>query len=209
MTVSADVSPSVFRRALIRLKRNGCAILVSGDDDACDARQCRRFLGVAPSYRRLFVLTDGTADRDVRERLPAGIDPERDGVAVVDVGTTAVSDADSGPDLDELGAVVLDALDSLTGTETLAPGELRVCLDSAGALYDAATPTEYSRFARTVADAVRAHSGMLFFYVSDHHDASEELASVCDAIVEVRAVTGGLEHRWRLPDEGATRWVRL
>ncbi|SFR35412.1 DUF7504 family protein [Halogeometricum limi] len=208
--MSAELQPEAFRRSLLRLKQDGCSILVSCDDDLCTARASRRTLGAVPSYSRVIVLTD-EADRDsLGDRLPRGVGPESDGLSVVDFHDIFEQSSDPAASVDGLRTSVDDAIQTFGASNTLGPGELRLSLDSAGGLADAVGNELTVDATNGITDSVLGEKGMAYYHVdADDTEVRESLASTCDAEVEVRADGETIHQRWHLPDQGSTRWLHL
>jgi hypothetical protein len=195
--MTLEPRPEAFRRTLRRLKRRGCAILVDATNETSDLAACRRFLGVSPEYRRVLVVRQ---DGDPGERLSERVAPTDATVTVVD------ADDHMGPsgDVAAVGRAVLDAIDGFDEAG-LGPGDLRVCVAAADALYDAdaAAATEV---VERVGEAVRAADGMAYFHVGDGVTETD-VRGLCDVRIDVRETDTGVEQRWHLPGARATRWV--
>lgn len=207
---------------LSRLKRRGCALLITGCvGEGVSARLTRRLLGSpAEQRRRLLVLSGADPDR-VATRLPPGVAATDADVRVVDVTTagrsTAVdrrsrrtpSDTPS-PAPEHVLRAFTDALDTLDDGD-LDPAELRVAFDPLCPLLaqdDEAT----ARFLRVATALVRDATGMGHFHfpVADDSPRVESVAHWFDARIELRHRDGlDPEQRWHLPDYGTTPWVRL
>ncbi|SDM00331.1 hypothetical protein SAMN04487949_0460 [Halogranum gelatinilyticum] len=206
---------------LSRLKRRGCALLVTGCvGDDVSARLTRRLLGSpAEQRRRLLVLSGADADR-VATRLPPGVAASDPDVRVVDVTATdrstavdtprgAPSDA-SGPSAIEVLQVFTDAVDALDDGD-LDPSELRVAFDPLCPLLGRDDEAS-ARFLRVATALVRDATGMGHFHlpVADDSPRIDALGHWFDARIELRHRDGlAPEQRWHLPEYGTTPWVRL
>lgn len=204
----AELSPEAFRRSLLRMKREGCSILVSAGDDLSTERASRRTMGVVPSYSRVLVTA---ADSDeIGSRLPRGVTTDSDRVSVVNHRDVFASSADDPQaSADGLRDTVCDAVETFE-TAGLAPGELRLTVDAVGELVDEVGCDRTVDLTDDITDSVCGVSGMAYYHVDACDGATRtSLSSSCDAEVEVRTDGGHVYQRWHLPERGSTRWLHL
>ena len=200
------VDGEAFSRALSSLKERGMTVLVVGAE-ACGAHEavCRRLLGDEGRPRhRVFVSVDADSRTHVESIVSA------DGsVRSIDYEHLRARTAD-----DPLGALNLELIRTIDEVEdeagTLAPGELRVCVDSVRPLLDVHDTEAVFRTIHAMTARIVGASG--FGHVHLPVDASHEAATLFpplfDAVVDVRTDGSVHEHRWRLRDEGVTSgWI--
>jgi hypothetical protein len=206
-----------FSQALAALKRDGCNVLLVGDaPERANRRACRRLLGEGANdpRRKLFVFTDPT---DARERL--SVDDGRrtrvllqhDGDAPDDppARTTVVD----GRRLSVLCREFVAVVDEFEAEgDGLAPGELRVCVDSLRPLlHDYASENAF-RLLHMLSTRVREANGLGHYHLplAPDADAVNLLEPLFDAVVEVRVDDGSPEHRWYLREsELSSDWIGL
>lgn len=207
--MSAELQPKTFRRALLRMKRDGCSILVSCADDLCTTRASRRTLGSLPSYPRIVV----TAEEDgetLRERLPRGVDADSDSVAVVNFRDIFETASTPQTGVDGLRDTICDAVDTFDVSKSLGPGELRLSVDSMAELTETVGGDRTVDLLDGVTDSVVDVCGMAYYHVDDDGGAfRDSLSASCDAQVDVRSEDGKIYQRWHLPERGSTRWLHL
>ena len=207
---------TAFSQQLSELKREGCNLLVVGQD-AGEAHRaaCRHLLGDdRAERRRLFVFTQGRsvcscspdavsdADREIVRHAPEGGASTADGQ-----GESGGSDA-----LSALGSDAVAAVDSLEAEAgSLEPAELRLCFDSLGPLFVDFQSEHLFRLLHLVTSRVRQADGMGHFHlrVDRHSDHVHLLEPLFDAVVEVRNEEQP-EQRWHLRNhESASDWLEL
>lgn len=208
-----------FSQALAGLKRRGSNLLVVGPGQSGGHVQaCGRLLGTAEAAReRLLVFTAGAERLD--ERL-GDVDPTS--VHVVDaVNLTRSTATESGtpvpPRTIDVAADDLDALRDAVTSEieaygALEPAELRVCIDSLRPLLADHAPADVTGFLDDVTTEVSDARGMGHYHlpVATDDPAVEEIASLFDAVVELRNDTDGHRQRWHLEDlDLTTDWLPL
>jgi hypothetical protein len=205
-TMAADLSPEAFRRALLRMKREGCSILVSCGDDVGTARASQRTLGAMPSYSRVLV----TGDEDgLGERLPRGVTADSDSLSVVNFRDVFAESPDPQTRADGLRDTVCDAVETFDSSG-LGPGELRVSLDSVTDVAGEVGGDRTLDVTDAITDSVRGVCGMAYYHVdADDEETRASHAASCDAEVEVRTDGGSVYQRWHLPERGSTGWVLL
>ena len=216
-----------FAKALASLKRRGSNLLLVGPAyEAAHLSASRRFMGDADSPReRLLVLTDRDAERETR--LPDDADPVRTVEhRSLTRSTAATSPAPSpaplsvaGPDgephdpLVALGNEVADeieAADERAGG--LAPGQLRVCLDSLVPLLEEHDRQRVIAFLHAMTADVDRVNGMAHYHLAADRrdDAVCDLMPLFEAVVELRVEDGVTEQRWHVTDHGVvTDWLPL
>ncbi|WP_224332146.1 DUF7504 family protein [Haloprofundus halobius] len=208
-----------FTRTLSELKRQGCNILVVGST-APDARQSltRRLLGDATveSRKRLFVFTDGVHTHENLGNGPRDADSLRVVTQSAVVRGALAAESLSGSNLggpvsreyveaDGVGSLswaIGDAIHSFESGESLAPSELRLCLDSLQPLVEDHGVGAVRRFVSVVGGRIDSVSGMAHYHLSSPLDdpVVDGLADVFDGIIELRMCDGIPEHRWTFPD---------
>ncbi|MFC6942352.1 hypothetical protein ACFQE8_20625 [Salinirubellus sp. GCM10025818] len=216
-----------FAKALASLKRRGSNLLLVGPAyEAAHLSASRRFMGDADSPReRLLVLTDRDAERETR--LPDDADPVRTvehrsltrSTAATRPATSPGPLSVSGPDgephdpLVALGNEVADeieAADERAGG--LAPGQLRVCLDSLVPLLEEHDRQRVIAFLHAMTSDVDRVNGMAHYHLPVSADAEVVgfIEPLFDAVVELRVGTDGPQQRWTLTDgRGSTDWLAL
>ncbi|WP_135822596.1 DUF7504 family protein [Halostella litorea] len=204
-----------FSQSLAALKRDGCNVLLVGDAlRRADRRACSRLLGddADDDRCRLFVFTDADG---ARERLPEAVGVgtralvQHDGDGNLPAGATAV-DARMLSVLCREFVAVVDEFEAERGG--LAPGELRVCVDSLRPLLNGYASENVFRLLHMLSARVREADGLGHFHlpVARDADAVNLLEPLFDAVVEVRADGGGAEHRWHLRESGVSSdWIDL
>ncbi|SFR38113.1 hypothetical protein SAMN04487947_0684 [Halogeometricum rufum] len=204
--MAADLAPEEFRRALLRLKREGCSILVSSDDDVGTDRASRRTLGAVPSYSRVLV----TGDEDgLGDRLPRGVTTDSDSVSVVNFRDVFAESSDPQTRADGLRDTVCDAVETFD-KGGIGPGELRVSVDSVTEVAGEVGGDRTLDVTDAITDSVSGVCGMAYYHVdADDEETRASHASSCDAEVEVRTDGGTVYQRWHLPERGSTGWVHL
>lgn len=215
---------TAFTSRLAALKREGAAVLVTGETGA-DVRTAasRTLFGSVDERRRRVVLCLG-GDAGPDEYLPASVSSGDDDVrAIVDDATvrrptntltstgesslfaadettaspiTPTSPADSEATLADIETALLDAIDDVVGADTLASGELRVGVTSLLPLVARFGVEAVHDFCASVAAAVRARDGLVHFHypLADAAARASRFTSITDARVELEG------------DEMACRW---
>lgn len=207
--MSAELQPETFRRALLRMKQGGCAVLVSCDDDLCTKRASRRTLGSLPEYPRV-VVTSEEDDETLRDRLPRGVDAGSESVSVINFRSILEEASTPQVGADDLQDTVCDAVDTFDASGSLGPGELRLSVDSMAELTETVGDDRTVDLLDGVTDSVVGVRGMAYYHV-DADDAAfrDSLAASCDAQVDVRSEDDQIYQRWHLPEHGSTRWLHL
>lgn len=220
----AGEGTSDFGSRLQELKERGCAVLVTGDaPPELHAGICRRLLGDASRRRhRLLVLANGTFELDTRlpGDGPGGGDTEVittsatrsaavQPASAPSVGVTELDD----PALSDLGVAIVDAFRAVEERHgSLDPAELRFGLDSLSPLLSAHGEQAVFEFVAVLVGCVRAHGALGHVHLPVDRDGYEArlLASLFDAVVEVRTMDGRQQHRWHLDDGALTsRWLPI
>lgn len=217
---AVDDRPETFREYLSRLKREGSALLVTGQTPEWVQRHASRQLfgtsrtdGSTGPRRRVVVGTDPGFDPDAY--LPSGTGPSDDSVRVVttDGGTRAAAGAAaptpevgataSASDLDALETAVLEAVDAVVGAgEGPAPGELRVGVTSVLPLVESHGREAVVDLCASVGGHVRSAGGMahVHFPRPDGDRTVQAFRPHVDARVELRqGGTDPVECRWHTP----------
>lgn len=209
--MGGDSGSGDFGDALCALKRRGSGLLLVGETgDGTHLALSRRLLGRddGDCRRRIVVLTDSpaTADRRIPDAAPA------ETYRVIDhrpqTRSAAATSGDRSPptDLDRLEDEIVDAIQVVEPPGSLAPAELRVCVDSLRPLVTDGGVQAVASFLDTVLTAVRDRRGMAHAHLPVAYDAPlvGVFAPSFDAVVQLRPG----EHRWHLTREDrATKWL--
>ena len=214
-----------FAKALASLKRRGSNLLLVGPAyESAHLPASRRLMGDADSPReRLLVLTD----RDVEKgtRLPNGAEPVRT-VEHRSLTRSAARPAPSpcplfisGPDgephdsLVSLGNEIADEIEAADDRAGgLAPGQLRVCLDSLAPLIEEHDRQRVVAFLHAMTSDVDRVNGMAHYHLPVPTDADVVgfIEPLFDAVIELRVGSDGPQQRWTLTDgRGSTDWLAL
>ncbi|WP_338729902.1 hypothetical protein [Haladaptatus sp. DJG-WS-42] len=203
-----------FGRALSQLKQAGSMVLVTGSvPKAAFSAVSRQMLGESTlPRRRLFVLTDTTADA-VRERVPRTADPRQTRIIEQLSMTRSVTTATAGSDptveyvsSDELPALIETAFDAIGALEVgAAPAELRVCVDSLTPLIERYGKQRTFTALHALCWRVRHARGLGHAHLqTDATDVVALFAELFDAHVELRERAGTFQQRWHLRDDDVT-----
>lgn len=186
----SERAAELFRNHLARLKRNGCGLLVTGDEPAdTRAHATRRLLGTTePSEsevprRRLLITTDpGIA---VESYLPSGVPPDDDRVRVLSTGgpsrtaATASSPTVQPDEPDDSVDALIDAVETeiagLLGSGEIRSGAFRLGVTSLLPLIDTFGRESAVEFCATVTEQVRQRNGMAHFHYPVPDDDSRVL----------------------------------
>jgi hypothetical protein len=224
---------------LRELKSDGCNLLVVGDAPRCLFTEASAgLLGGADDLRyRLLAITDASP-QSVVERLP---DPEEmpgsfaDTTEVINHASPPRSVADAGdaeaPPLSgiserrvvdpQLAGLQAEFAESMAAFNRhaggLRPAQLRVGVDSVGALLDHYDRGVVRRCLQVVTGYVEDYDAMGHYVLADPYGSErvDRLADEFDAVVEVRAVDSATrdhhaEERWHVPDRDlTTEWLPL
>lgn len=227
------------RDVLRGLESGGCNLLLVGDAPRHHfTRASAQLLGGTDERRyRLLAITDASR-QSVAERLP---DPDEtpgsvaETTRIVNHASPPRSIADDGgesafgldgvaetsvvdPQLGGLQAQLVDAMATFDrDAGGLAPGELRLGLDSLDALLEHYDDGVVRRGIRVITGYVEDYDGMGHYVLPRPYesDRARLLAGEFDAIVEIRAVDPAthdhdVEERWHVPDRGVTTdWVPI
>lgn len=204
------------------LRRRGGNVLLL--DGGAGDRACRRLAG--EDRRRVQVATGG---RSWRGPIPAERDPDRLGVVehVESLTRSAAADSTAAatPDdaaewytrvvddggLSRLAHAVHDHLARLSDI-TEESGELRLCVDGLGPLFEEYGAEDAARFCSVVAGRVHVERAIGHYHLpAGAADSVAEWAPfVFDATVETRVRDGVPQQRWRFfRPEQRTEWFRL
>ncbi len=212
-----------FDAALEALKRQGCALLVTGDvSKNVTARATRRLLGDPRRDRKRFLAFTDASSKYIESCLPPSVRRGDDDVRIVELnGSNRATDEDA-HDTDEGGKGELGYLrDELTkavsdfdaAADGLEPAEIRVSIDSLEQLLDLNERAETVQFLRTVTALVRGVRGIEHIHlpVSDDAPIVQELSPLFDARIELRKRESLVaEQRWHVPrNDVMTAWSRL
>ena len=229
-----------FLDVLEQLKVDGCNLLVVGDAPRQLFTEASAGLlgGTDETRYRLLAITDASS-RSVVERLP---DPEEtpgtlaETTEVVNHASPprSVVEADGSPeappltDISErrvvdpqLAGLQADLAEAMAAFDRRAggldPAQLRVGVDSVGALVENYDADVVRRCLRVVTGYVRDYDAMGHYVLTEPYgsDRAERLAGEFDAVVEIRAVDGAkrdhhAEERWHVPSHDLTTdWLPL
>ena len=229
-----------FLDVLRELKADGCNLLVVGDAPRrLFTEASAGLLGGTDERRyRLLAVTDASA-QSVVERLP---DPEETPGAfdetteivnhaspprsVVDAGEThdalPLSDLSERQVVDpQLAGLQAELAESMAAFNRhaggLRPAQLRVGVDSLGALFEHYDADVVRRCLQVVRGYVADYDAMGHYVLTEPYDSErvDRLAADFDAVVEIRAVDNGsndhhAEERWHVPDyDLLTDWLPL
>lgn len=205
---AATASDGSFARALERLKRDGCLLMVTGDvPEQVSARASRKLLGTPTEFRtRVLAVTD-PAISEPATHLPGALHPGSDGVTLID---------ERPPRRTAAGVVnVAEAiLDALPADKPSDEGNVRFALATlapfrTGDHADGAIPAALD----TLRDAAHTATaiGAIHLPIPDDDPGVDALTPHVDARIEVRDTNTALpEQRWYLPDRDATtNWVTM
>lgn len=193
----------------------------------------------AEARRRAFVLAgrpEATVDRRLPEganrdadhlQVVAGGDSVRGAAAaagsgaatgtVEPAGPTGPGDATGFPgrqsvpdDPDAIRPALADALSTLAdAADELSPGDVRLCVDSLGHLFDTHDRGEVVTFCHAATALVDEVGGIGHFHLPVAPDDGRvaTLEPVFDLVVELRLGETGPQQRWRTRDGTATDWL--
>jgi hypothetical protein len=213
-----DDEASDLGEALDRLKQTGCNVLVTGTAAEAQVAISRKLFGHTRQRRRRVLIspdTDASADR----WLPEGVsvtDPDTELLAppVADrSAATAVSSP--APDTSRALQTLRNDLSDVVSTyqsDRLAPGEVRVGIQSADVLASHYGRDELLGFVRTATALIRGVRGMGHLQLGQPHDGdlTPLLWDLFDARVDVRQQPGlPPEQRWHVPGHGTTEWIGI
>jgi hypothetical protein len=214
------------------LEETGANVLVRG---TCGPEEtnavCTDLLGDPNGDRYRIVALVGNGGKSALDRLPDGAEEEPRHLRIVDYAATARSVADPedvfGADLgdvsrptsgvythvesglDEFGVALSEEATGLVGPfETLAPGSLRLCVDSLRPLVVDHDVEELYTFLHLLTSFVKRHRGIAHYHLPSSVDdaAVRPLADLFDATIEVELVNDALRQRWTVDGE-ATDWL--
>lgn len=207
-----------FSRRLAELKEAGSLLLVMGEDARARSAVSAQLLGDQDAGRRPVFVLLGRDRSIIDDRLPgAPVDASQ----VVEHDFPRSADAQSGadgpgasPPVESLAALA-EALDTAVASAangadgTLAPGELRVCLDSLTAAVDGFDRPAVEAFLDDLRATVTGRAGMAHAVLplAGVPDRYGWLPDAFDAVIETRTVEDRAQERWRLADdELVTGW---
>jgi hypothetical protein len=229
-----------FLDVLRKLKTHGCNLLIVGDAPRrLFTEASASLLGEPDELRyRLLAVTDASA-QSVVERLP---DPEEtpgefaEATEIVNHASPPRSVVEAGEQLEapplselserqvvdpQLAGLQAELAESMAGFDShaggLRPAQLRVGVDSLGALFEHYDAGVVRRCLQVVTGYVADYDAMGHYVLTEPYDGErvERIADDFDAVVEIRAVDGGsrdhhAEERWRVPSHDlATDWFPL
>ncbi|WP_224447934.1 DUF7504 family protein [Haloprofundus salilacus] len=210
-----------LRGELMRLKERGCNLLVTGAvSESVTARATQRLLGSPVEERKRLVTLTDTPTSAVDSRLPIGVSADDADVRVIErqrverSAAEAVERGDGGGDaeLRRLEGEISRAIASLDDGSGFGPAELRLSVDSIGALLETYDAHRIREFLQRVCDTVEDSNGMGHYHLplSDDSRRVQQLESVFDARIELRQREPfGPEQRWHVPGYGTTGWIQI
>ena len=225
-----------FTEALSRLKRRGASVLVVGSVRTEQRRDiCHRLLGqesVRPR-RRVLVSTTGE-DHDVSYLVDDEFaDPETlslvsyatqsRSAAAGTTGTGLRPGASSAVSTDEspittttladLGIAISTAIDEFErDTDGLAPGELRISVESLIPLLEEYGAERVFKFVHLTNGRTRDADGMIHYHLPMARDADvvSVLTPLFDIVVELRDQNGVFQERWTINDgDHSSGWLSM
>lgn len=208
--------PDAFARRLERLKAAGSTQLVLGMDARARSAVSAQLIGAPAAGRRALFVLLGRDRAVVENRLPEGLSADDTRIVEYDfyrsaARSTEARDHSTARRLDDLEAVFDEVRQAMAAVSSetddqLAPGELRVCVDSLAPIVDGFDRPAVVGFLENLGSEVRSHRGMAHAVlpVPELSDGFDWLGSAFDAIVEARRVEGNVQERWLIPDDGLT-----
>lgn len=215
----AEGDVGTFSRRLADLKEEGSLVLVVGNDARSRSSVSRHLLGHRGEKRiPIFVLL-GRGRSVIEDRLREA-DPV-DENQIIEYGfhrsASISSQEPSAPtdrrleSLDNLLDEIVVAVETVANQhdDPLAPGELRICVDSMTLIIDGFEREAVEEYLADFRNVVTTHAGMahLLLPLTTVPERYDWLESKFDAVIETRTVDGVPHERWRIADAGQiTEW---
>lgn len=221
-----------FTAELSQLKRQGASVLVVGSVRTEQRRDvCQRLLGQATVQPRRRVLVSTTGEGHNMSHLVG--DTESATTTRVSYEThsrsAAASNTDSQPmesvsvstdespvttaTLADLGIAISNAIEEFERDATsLAPGELRVAVDSLVPLLEEYGAERVFKFAHLTNGRTRDADGMIHYHLPMDRDSDvvSVLTPVFDIVIELRDRNGAFQERWTINDgDHSSGWLSI
>ncbi|WP_155120500.1 DUF7504 family protein [Haloprofundus marisrubri] len=205
----------------MRLKDRGCNILVTGGvSESVTVRATQRLLGSPVEKRKRLVTLTDTPTKGIDARLPVGVSTDDADVRVVERERVERSAAESvdrngqrgDAELRHLELDISRAITSLDDGSGFGPSELRLSVDSLGALSEQHRTEPLREFLRRVCATIEDRRGMGHYHLSVADDSPRvsRFAHLFDARIELRQREPyGPEQRWHVPGYGTTGWIQI
>ncbi|WP_339105058.1 hypothetical protein [Haloterrigena salinisoli] len=223
-----------FTTELSQLKRQGASVLVVGAVRTEQRRDvCQRLLGQATAQprRRVLVSTTGeghnmshlvdTDDSEPATTTRVSYETHSRSAAASDnsaqsMESVSVSDDESPittATLADLGIAISDAIKEFEHDDTsLAPGELRVAVDSLVPLLEEYGAERVFKFAHLTNGRTRDADGMIHYHLPMDRDSDvvSVLTPVFDIVIELRERNGVFQERWTINDgDHSSGWLSI
>jgi len=211
MTERPDDTEQKSGPELAELKREGCALLVTGDDPASvHADACRQFLGDGDGIRKVLAVSCDGFGAVSEPGLDARVIQYRGSVRSASAETGAsTSPEPATEDLEGLGIAILDEIEAYEeATPEPTPGGLRVALASAAPLVAEYGREQVFAFLHLLTERVREADGMVFVHlpVESDTEVAATLRPLFDGTIELRVADGRCQQRWHL-DDATSGWL--
>ncbi|NUB90495.1 hypothetical protein HTZ84_15515 [Haloterrigena sp. SYSU A558-1] len=223
-----------FTAELSQLKRRGASVLVVGAVRTEQRQEVsRRLLGQTTSQPRRRVLVSTTGESHTMSHLADGDDAESATTALVNYETQSRGAAAANNDsqsmesvsvqsddspttaatLADLGIAVSDAIEEFERDATsLAPGELRIAVDSLVPLLEEYGAERVFKFAHLTNGRTRDADGMIHYHLPLDRDSDvvSVLTPVFDIVIELRDRNGLFQERWTINDgDYSSGWLSI
>lgn len=214
----ARMAEEAFSDELLRLKRQGASVLVTGSSRSDHRRNAyRRLMGCTADRVRRRVVVSTTDTHHYVSQVLADVDPET--LSVIAYGEQTRGVAPSGPTpgpsndgsitkvdtLADLGVAISSAIDAFeTDASELEPAEVRVGIDSLLPLLEEYGAQRVFKFLHLINGRTQHIHGMSHCHLPVNRDAAivPMLSPLFDVVVERRERHGDTQERWIL-DDGA------
>lgn len=221
-----------FTAELSQLKRQGASVLVVGAVRTEQRRDvCQRLLGQATAQPRRRVLVSTTGEGHNMSHLVDADDIESGTTTRVSYEThsrsAAASNSGSQPmesvsadespitttTLADLGIAISGAIEESEHDDTsLAPGELRIAVDSLVPLLEEYGAKRVFKFAHLTNGRTRDADGMIHYHLPMDRDSDvvSVLTPVFDIVIELRDRNGVFQERWTINDgDHSSGWLSI
>ena len=223
-----------FTAELSQLKRQGASVLVVGSVRTEQRRNvCRRLLGQATAQPRRRVLVSTTGEGHTMTHLVDDDIADSETLTLVSYATHARSAAasngrsqstdsvsvstDESPittgSLADLGIAISSAIEGFEhDANSLAPGELRVAVDSLVPLLEEYGAERVFKFVHLTNGRTRDSDGMIHYHLPMDRDSDvvSVLTPLFDVVVELRDRNGVFQERWTINDgDHSSGWLSI